>query len=744
MGETKGRGSAPTRTSDSGLDSFLHRVGQAPSVAIEPRILPERLLHYRLIEKIGEGGMGEVFRAEDLKLGRSVAIKLVTARALLGASARERLVREARAAAALQHPHIVSVYAIESAEGLDFIAMEYVEGETLHARLARGPLAPAQVFKVGAQVASALAAAHRAGIIHRDIKPANILLTPGGDAKVLDFGLAKAIVPIAEDALTREGVPLGTVAYMSPEQSRGEALDARTDIFSLGSVLYEAATGQAAFRGPSALSILHEIAAVEPPAPSAIRPELTASFDLLLSRALAKERARRYGSTAEIEAALRALATERSAAPTEVSSIAVLPLLDLSATRDQDYLCDGIAEELINALTHVDGLRVAARSTSFQLNSSGLDARAIGERLCVSSVLEGSVRKSGDRLRVTVQLVDVAGGFPRWSHRFDGSIEDVFAIEDEIASGVAEALRGILSAREKNALRRPGTTAEAYEYFLRGRQRVHVMTIESLDEAKRMFERAIEIDPGYAPAYAGLALADGWLYIWMDGSEATFEAADRASRKALELAPALSDSHMARGHVLTLRRAYAEAEHEFEEAIRLNPNSFEAYYVHARACFESGQIEKSVALFRRAAEVQPEDFQALILCAQSLAVLGRTEEARAARREGIRRAERQLELDPNNARALSLGAVALLSEGQRERALEWTRRALEGSRAEDPSVLHNAACNYAKAEMKEEALRCLEKTFGRGLGRRAWAEHDPDFDSLRDDPRFQDMMRKLR
>jgi tetratricopeptide (TPR) repeat protein len=345
-------------------------------------------------------------------------------------------------------------------------------------------------------------------------------------------------------------------------------------------------------------------------------------------------------------------------------------------------------------------------------------------------------------LRVTVQLVDVADGYQRWSHRFDGTVEDVFDIQDQIAERVATALRGILSGREKDALRRPGTEAEAYECYLRGRQLMNTPTLGSAERAKAMFDRALAVDPSYAPAYAGLATLHAWRYEWWGGGDAAARAADEASRKALELAPGLSEAHVARATALSLRRRYDEAARAFEEAIRLNPNSWEAHYLYGRASFASGAIEKSADLFRRGAEIQPEDFQCPILMAQSLRILGSEREAVEANREGIRRAERWLELDPSSVRALSLGASALMDDRQPERALEWSARALAID-PDDTSATINAACVYAKLGKKEEALACLQRTFARGFGKRDWIEHDPDYDILRDDPRFQAMMEKL-
>ena len=424
-------------------------------------------------------------------------------------------------------------------------------------------------------------------------------------------------------------------------------------------------------------------------------------------------------------------------------SIAVLPFADMSPARDQDHLCEGIAEELINGLTHIEGLRVAARSSSFQFRGSAVDIRAVGARLGVSSVLEGSVRKAGARLRVSVQLIDVADGYHRWSERFDGSIADVFAIEDEIAERVASALRGVLSPREKEALKRPETAPDTYEYFLRGRQLIHTFRRETIETAREMFEQAIARDPGYAPAHAGLADVHSWLYEWWGGDDSDLEKADAASRRALELGPGLAVAHASRGFALSARRQYEDAAREFEEALRLNPNSYDALYRYARSCFASGQTARSAELFRRAGEVRREDYQSLILLGQSLAMLGRADEAREANREGVRRAERQLELNSADTRALSLGATALFFDGQTDKALRWSERALELA-PDDQSVLNNGACLRARAGLKDEALTLLEQTFARGLGNLDWIENDPDYDSIRNEPRFQALLETLR
>ena len=716
----------------------------ATSVAVET---PLALLHYRVLEKIGEGGMGAVFKAEDQRLGRLVAIKRVARGGDEEETARIRLLREARAASALNHPNIVIVHAVEEAEDGAFIVMEYLEGETVAAQIARGRLDASRVVALGVEIADALACAHAAGLVHRDVKPANVIVTSRGTAKVLDFGVAKQSAGESL-ALTAKSAIVGTAPYMSPEQLRGQPLDGRSDVFALGCVLYEAATGRRAFPANDIVTLVQQITTTDPPQPRTLVPGVPPALEAIILRALAKDPSRRF-TAAEMAAALRASTGDDRAAPPSPlpapASIAVLPFLDLSAGRDQDYLCDGIAEEILTALTHVEGLRVAARSTSFQFKSrSDVDARTAGTRLGVDTVLEGSVRKSGDRLRVTVHLVDVAGGHQRWAHRFDGVAADVFAIQDEIAATTAKLLRGVLSATTQNALRRPGTTPEAYEHFLRGRQFLRAHGTTSLALAERELDRAIALDPTYAPAYATLAQVQAFLVDWHGGGKRAEDAAERASAKAVELGPELAETHLARAAVFAMRGEYDAAERATLEAIRQNPQSFDATYHYARICFQMGRDAQAAELFRRCAELQPEDFQCLVLSEIPLARLGRMAEAEAAAREGIRRAERHLELAPNDIRALTLGAGAMARRGDRARALEWVRRA-EAAAADgsDVTLTYNAACLYAILGETDAAIALLEKNIARGFGKRDWMDRDSDLDGLREDPRFKALLAKL-
>ena len=451
-----------------------------------------------------------------------------------------------------------------------------------------------------------------------------------------------------------------------------------------------------------------------------------------------------YRFVAPVEGLVSAATADRPSSGHDVTSIAVLPFADMSPGRDEDYLCEGMAEEIINALTHVDGLRVAARSASFQFRGPAVDIAAAGRQLGVAALLEGSVRKRDQEIRITVQLVDVANGFERWSQRFDRTLDDVFAIQDEIAEAVVASLRAeTLSPRERAALRRPQTTSEAYEYYLRGRQYLPRMSHQDLARSRTMFARAIELDPGYGPARAGLAIVHATLYEWFGALDEDLEAADRASRQALELSPSLAEAHTARAFALSLSRRYGEAEREFEEAIRINPNSFDAHYYFGRNSFARGDIERSAELFRSAAALRQEDFQSPTLLAQSLRMIGRVEEAAAATHEGVTRAERVLALNPVDSRALSLGSLALFFDGQTERAMEWSRKSL-ALHPDEMSTLVCATCLRALAGQKAAAIDSFERLVELGWCKRDWIEHDPDYDSLRDDPRFQNLLARLK
>jgi len=450
-----------------------------------------------------------------------------------------------------------------------------------------------------------------------------------------------------------------------------------------------------------------------------------------------------YRFVATVESPDRRAAGVASPGP-EITSIAVLPFADMSPGRDEGYLCEGIAEEIINALTHVDGVRVASRSASFQFGGPAVNVAVAGPQLGVGALLEGSIRKTDRRLRITVQLIDVSTGYHRWSLRFDRTLDDVFAIQDEIAEAVAASLRGgDLSGRERAALRRPPTTSEAYEYYLRGRQFLPRMSHPDLERSREMFSHAIQLDAGYGPAWAGLATVHATLYEWFGAKDDDLGAAERASRQALELTPALAEAHTARGFALSLSRHYDEAGREFEQAIEINPHSFDAHYYYARSAFARGAIARSADLFQAAADLRQEDFQSPTLLGQSLKMLGRIAEAREAFQQGIRRVEQVLALNPVDGRALSVGSMALLGDDRIERALQLSQKALD-LYPDDIRALVCATCLRARIGQKEQALETFGRLVALGWGKRDWVDNDPDYDTLRDDPRFQSLVARLK
>jgi TolB-like protein/class 3 adenylate cyclase/Tfp pilus assembly protein PilF len=424
-------------------------------------------------------------------------------------------------------------------------------------------------------------------------------------------------------------------------------------------------------------------------------------------------------------------------------SIAVLAFVNMSNDPENEFFSDGIAEDIINALTKVKALRVASRTSSFAFKGKSEDIGGVGRKLKVHTVLEGSVRKAGNRLRVTAQLIDVADGYHLWSERYDRQLEDVFEIQDEIAENIVRALRVVLGEDEKRAIEKaPTENIQAYEYYLRGRQIQHQMRRTALQYARRMFDRAIEIDPNFARAHAGIADCCSFLYMYWDGSNANLEAADASSQRALELDPASAEAHTSRGVALTLRREYREARREFDAALSLNPMLYEAHYFYGRACVTEGKLEEAVSHYRNAWRVRPEDYQAILLSTDTLAKLGWDDEAMKAARQGIQVADAHLELNPDDARAWLLSGAALMRLGQREQALERARRAFAID-PEDSGVLYNLACIYALAGSGNEALDHLNRAIEHGFGQREWLENDSALDSIREEPRFQALLRKL-
>ena len=735
-------------------------------------MIGQQISHYRILSQVGSGGMGFVYEAEDLKLGRRVALKFLPEEFARDPLALERFQREARTASSLNHPNICTIYEIDESHGRHFISMELLEGEPLHRRIAARTLLLDEVLAWSIQISEALDVAHRKNIVHRDIKPANILISGRDQVKILDFGLAKLVemkmrvgetvgalgmeTAIGGDLhLTSPGTALGTVSYMSPEQARGEEVDERTDIFSLGTVIYEMATGQLPFQGNTSAVIFDGILNATPPSPLRLNPSLPPEISRIINKALEKDPDMRYQSVRELGTDLKRLKRDldsgktaaahspsssgrTAAAPASAEkSVAVLYFENLSGSKEDEYFRDGMTEDVTTELLKIKKIKVFPRSAVLSFRDKAVPASQVGVQLDAAYVLEGSLRRAGNRLRITAQLVETRTGHSVWAERYDRQMEDVFAIQDEIAQSIAHALQVVLTEHEKQAIQKPQTAdVRAYDYYLRGRQFFHQVRRKSLEQARQMFARAIQIDPGYARAHAGMADACSCLYIFWEPTEANLQEADVQSRKALELDADLAEAHVARGLAVSLNQQFAEASKEFEIALGLDPSLFEAFYMYGRACFAEGKLTEAARLFEQASKVRPEDYQAPNLLALCYDGLRRWSEANAAYKRCAEAAEKHLELQPDDERALYLGAQALCRVGNREKGLAWAQRALAID-PDEPAVLYNVACTHALAGQSDEAIGYLERAVQSGFGYKEWIRNDPALDSLRMHPRFQ-------
>jgi TolB-like protein/Flp pilus assembly protein TadD len=772
----------------------------------------QTLSHYRLVKEIGQGGMGVVFEALDVNLGRRVALKTLPPGVAADGERLSRFQQEARAVAALNHPGIVTIHSVEQADGVHFLTMELVEGTTLDAAIGRGGMALEPFFQVAVPLAEALSAAHEKGIIHRDLKPANVMVTVDGRVKVLDFGLAKLwkqeIAGAEEAGPTRTVKPepgiSGTIPYMSPEQLQGREADQRSDIFSLGIILYEMATGERPFKGRSVAEVSSSILRDTPAPVVELRRDLPGILARVVRRCLEKDPKRRYQSALDVRndleevrleiagpagaaagegraparadrperrlgagarkglyaaaglAALAAIAAgllllsrgrgaivRRGGTSSTPASIAILPFVNMSDDPENEYFSDGITEELINALAKVRGLKVPARTSVFALKGKRMTVQEIGDTLGVDAVLEGSVRKSGETLRITAQLINATDGYHLWSESYDRRMKDVFAVQEEISQNIVRALQLTLTPNERQALQKaPTTEVQAYDYYLRGRNLFNLAGRKNWESARAMFARAIEIDPRYALAYTGVADSSSVLYMYADSTEKNLEQAREASARALELAPDLAEAHASRGLALSLGKRYAEAEAEFETAMRLDPKLYEAPYFYARTCWAQGKREKAAELFKLAAELRPEDYQALALLSDTFLALNRPADASAAQERCLANVRRQLESNPDDVRALYLGGGVLIRMGRTEEGLRWVDRAVSID-PHDPGTLYNAACTYANIRHIDQALDLLGKAIDAGFAQREWIEHDGDLDPLRKEPRFKVLLERL-
>jgi eukaryotic-like serine/threonine-protein kinase len=787
--------------------------------------------HYRILEAIGRGGMGVVYKAEDLKLRRYAALKLLPQFLARDPQALQRFEREAQAASALNHPNICTVYEIDESDGLHFIAIELLEGETLKDRIKRGPLEVPEILGVVIEICDALEAAHSAGIIHRDIKPSNILVTRRGNAKLLDFGVAKrvgaelvrqskdisALLPGTVDLrLTDPGAAIGTVAYMSPEQARGQGVDTRSDLFSLGAVLYEMTTGKYPFPGKDLADVLRAIQEQPPASIEQLNPKAPSELIRITKRAMQKDRSLRYQRAAEMQADLQtertrleARASKRKAllvlasvvmfftlvvsaslriAPLrewianrlsggvqrEIKSLAVLPLENLTGDSSQDYFVDGMTDALITNLTKLGSVHVISRTSAMHYKGMHRALPEIARELNVNAVVEGSVTRSSKRFRISAELVDATSGRNLWARDYERDLQDVLQLQNELATAVAQEVAGKLTPQDQARLRniRP-VNAEAYEAYLKGRFYWSKRTVEALQTAKEYFEEATQKDPQYALAYAGLADAYDVLGSGVAAGLPPREAAHKAreaATKAIQIDETLAEGHTSLGGIkFSFDWDWEGAEREFRRAIELNPNDVTAHFWYAQLLLALARWDEALASVEWATHLDPVapiimEFRGAIFhntrqydkaieqLQRTLSLdpnyflvhydLGRAYEQLGKYEEAIAEFQKALELSGGDLTTRASLAHVYAVSGRRaraERILNDLKQQAKGS-----NLTYQIADIYLGLRQKEEAFQWLEKAFEERSGWLTWTAIEPKLDPLRSDPRFADLLRRMR
>jgi serine/threonine protein kinase/tetratricopeptide (TPR) repeat protein len=714
--------------------------------------------------------MGVVYEADDSRLGRKVALKFLPDEMAQDAQLLERFQREARAASSLNHPNICTIHAIEQHDRQQFIVMELLEGQTLAEKIGRQPFPVDQLLPLAIQITDALESAHAKGIVHRDIKPANIFLTQRNQVKILDFGLAKIermnlnsnsssvsrLDTVVGEELTSPGMSVGTITYMSPEQARGELVDARSDLFSVGTVLYQMATGSPPFRGETSAVIFDAILNRDPVPATQVNGAIPGDLERILNKLLEKDRNLRCQSATELKTDLNRLKRDLDSghkraqaqvqevtdsrsgvAKTGPKSVAVLYFENLSGAKEDEYLRDGITEDIITELSKIRGLNTFSRPTVLAFRDKQVTPQQIGQQLRAAYVLTGTLRRSGNRLRITTQLVDTNTDFPMWSERYDREMKDVFEVQDEIARKIAEALRVTLSPQELEALAvKPTESLQAYDLYLRGKRYARRQTRQDLEFSLQMFENAVAIDASFALAYAACANACAMFYCNYSRDPVWVERARNASGKAVALRWDLPEVQVSQAWVLYATDLHDEAVRMVQKAIERRHDCEGAHYLLCRALFAAGRYQEVADIMDTAIEASGEDYNVYVPIMNALNALGKPGANHNVLLRCIAALENHLKQVPEDARARILLGSNYAEVGRVDDAMRETNLAIT-LRANEASILYNAACTYCFLKKKQEALDTISKAWEAGFKDASWARKDPDLTLLHGDPLFE-------
>jgi serine/threonine protein kinase/tetratricopeptide (TPR) repeat protein len=692
-----------------------------------------QVLQFKILEKLGEGGMGVVYKAEDTRLARTVALKFLPHHMTGDEAEKDRLLQEAKAASALNHPNVCTIFDIKENNDEQFIVMEFVEGATLKSVVKTTQLSVEEIVLIALQTAEGLRAAHAKGIVHRDIKSDNIMVTKDHRIKIMDFGLARLL---AGEQLARSRTTAGTIGYTSPEQIKGEDVGTHSDLWSLGIVLYEMLTGQLPFAGNHEAAVIYEVLNVEPPAVISRRREVPEYLQLLVRGLLQKDKSLRPRSAQEVIDRLKEV-TSVGSHPGD-KSIAVLYFENMSSENESDYFCAGMTEDIITDLSKIKELKVISRTDVLPFRNKEVNTRQVGETLRVNYILEGSVRKSGSKMRITAQLVAVDTGFHVWADRFDRLVEDVFDVQTEVSRKIAEALKISLTESEQQSLAvKPTEDIRAYDLYLRGRELLYLRGKKNNEAAIRMFENALSLDQRFASAYAALGEAYSYMYAWYDGDQKWLGKTREVSQKALALDPNSMEALFSIGTVSFQQKRFDDARLEWKRVIHLNPDFYDAYRWLGIVSDISGSYDEALAYYEQCARLKPYSEEPWMHVYMTHLRQGDSNKANEAKRKLLEVGEQKLKINPDDAITLSRMAGPYAEFGEREKAYAVLKKVLEIDPT-DGLAQYNCACTYAVMGERKLALSCLRNAILGGYKNvTEWVKSDPDLLSLHNDPEYE-------